>query len=224
MLVSAIVSRAATILQDTTNVRWPEAELVDWVNDGQREIVLLRPEAGAKTAVHQLVAGAAQTLPSDGTELVEITRNMGTDGTTPGPVARIIDREELDAIDPDWPTATASATVVHYIYNARNPTGFYVYPPQPASGQGYVEVVYAATPATVASGDSLGLDDIYASAVLDYVLYRAYQKDGEQAESARRSNTHYTAMLNALGVKAKNNLVFNPNRTSPPYNPATVGE
>ena len=34
-----ILSRVQNILQDNTNVRWTEGELLDYLNDGQREIV-----------------------------------------------------------------------------------------------------------------------------------------------------------------------------------------
>jgi hypothetical protein len=43
--VNDIVDRAETILQDTTNTRWPATELIDWLNAGQVEIALLKPEA-----------------------------------------------------------------------------------------------------------------------------------------------------------------------------------
>ncbi|MCK7581011.1 MAG: hypothetical protein MZV65_38935 [Chromatiales bacterium] len=47
------------------------------------------------------------------------------------------------------------------------------------------------------------LDDIYANAILDYVLYRAYSKDAEYAANAQRAALHYQAFTNALGVKTQ---------------------
>ena len=58
-----LLSRIRDILQDTTSVRWPEAEILRYINDAQREIVNYRPESSAKTDNVQLVAGTKQTLP-----------------------------------------------------------------------------------------------------------------------------------------------------------------
>ena len=43
----SIVDRARHILQDTTSggTRWLDPELLKWLNDAQREIVLLKPNA-----------------------------------------------------------------------------------------------------------------------------------------------------------------------------------
>ena len=45
---------------------------------------------------------------------------------------------------------------------------------------------------TAVTGD-LGVPDIYANAVQDYVLYRAYTKDSEYAGNAARAQAHYAA-------------------------------
>ena len=49
----------------------------------------------------------------------------------------------------------------------------------------------------------ISLDDIYANALLDFILYRAYSKDAEFAANAVRSNAHLTAFGSSLGVKTK---------------------
>ena len=41
----SIIRRVVETLQDTTSVRWPVAELVRYLNDGQREVVLYRPDS-----------------------------------------------------------------------------------------------------------------------------------------------------------------------------------
>ena len=40
-----ILDRAAIILQDNTNVRFPNDELLKFFNDAQKEVVLHRPDA-----------------------------------------------------------------------------------------------------------------------------------------------------------------------------------
>jgi len=43
-------------------------------------------------------------------------------------------------------TDTGAAEVQHYMYNEQDPLNFYIYPPQPSSSPGYVELVYSAVP------------------------------------------------------------------------------
>lgn len=62
LLAQSIVQRAVQILQDTTSVRWPVDELVRWLNDGQREIVLHRPDSNSKVATGTLAVGTRQDL------------------------------------------------------------------------------------------------------------------------------------------------------------------
>lgn len=212
--ISSVISKAQTILQDTTGVRWPETELLGWLNDGQREIVLFKPNAFVKNVAVQLAAGTKQDLPADGVQLIDVPRNMGTNGTTPGRAIRIAMREILDAQLPNWHAATASATVVHYMYNMLDPKRFYVYPPQPASNRGYVELVYGAAPTEATLGSTITLDDIYQTVLLDYILYRAYSKDTEYAADQNRAAAHQNAYLAALTGKAKVEGV-NPNTTAP---------
>lgn len=206
-LASAILDRAAVILQDTENVRWTVAELLKWLSDGQASIVQLKPDAGTVNTSVRLKAGARQELPAVGISLVDIPRNMGLDGATPGDAVRMADREDMDANAPGWMTAAPSATVLNFVCNKADPLHFYIYPPQPGTGQGYVEMVYVAYPAAVeAITDAISLPDIYAPMLLDFVLYRAYQKDAEDAVNAQRSTTHMAAFLNMLGVQAKSSI------------------
>ena len=49
----------------------------------------------------------------------------------------------------------------------------------------------------------IGIDDIYANALLDFILYRAYNKDAEFAGNATRAQIHMMAFASSLGVKSK---------------------
>lgn len=209
--VQSRIARAETILQDTTNTRWPVAELLEWFNDGQREIVMRKPDAYTTRESVNLVAGTRQSLPATAVQLIDVPRNMGTDGLTPGGVVRLEDRRILDDQRPDWHTETAVVAVEHYCFDARDPKQFFVYPP--ADGTGSVEVVYSAAPADVVIGDIDGvitLDDIYANAMLDYMLYRAYSKDADYTENAGRASGSYQAFLSSLGLKEQVESINDP--------------
>ena len=232
-----LLSRIRDILQDTTSVRWPEAEILRYINDAQREIVNYRPESSAKTDNVRLVAGTKQTLPSDGLRLIKVTRNMnGSSGSATGKRAiRIVNVDILNTQEPDWndPTVSGDAqhgTVVkHYIFDEDDPKNYYVYPG--VNGNAYVEIVYSKVPTDLSSASSnLDIDDIYGNAVIDYVLFRAYQKDSEYAGNGQRAQTHYQLFLNCIGqgMQAQELLSPNNDRTSniggmPPVMPQQQG-
>lgn len=222
ILASAILNKVAVILQDTTNLRWPSTELLDWLNDAQREIALIKPDASVSTKSILLSAGTKQNLGSgttgDAIMLLKVIRNMGTSGTTAGNAIRAVSGEILDAQQPAWHTTTATTSVTHIIYDPRNPKQFYVYPPN--TGTGYVEVMYSSTPATVASTSStITVDDVFANAMVDYILYRAYSKDVEYAGNAERALKHYQAFANSLGANSNNIVQTNTNLEQGPFNP-----
>ena len=218
-----LLSRIEDILQDTTSVRWPEAELLRYINDAQREIVNYRPESSAKTANVQLVTGTKQTLPTEGLRLIKVTRNMSdtSGGATGKRAVRIVNVDILNTQEPDWndPNVSGDAahgTVVkHYIFDEDDPKNYYVYPG--VSGNAYLEIVYSKIPTDLSSASSnLDIDDVYGNAVIDYVLFRAYQKDSEYAGNAQRSQIHYQLFLQCImqGMQAQELLSPNNDRTS----------
>lgn len=210
--VNDLIDKAEIILQDTTNVRWTAVELIGWLNNGQNEIVLYKPDASVTNAAVVCIEGTKQTIPAaTGIRLIDVVRNMGTNGTTPGNAVRLISREILDAQVPGWHSVTGSATAQHYIFDDRDPKNFYVYPPQPSSSFGYLELVYSSSPTAAAADGNIALDDVYQSVLLDYILYRAYQKDADYASNDARSKGYYQAFLQALGIMDKVEQVNDPN-------------
>ena len=219
--VASVISKVQTILQDTTGIRWPDAELLGWINDGQREIVLYKPNAFVKNTAVKLSPGTKQLLPADGVQLIDVVRNMGTGGSTAGRAIRITIREILDSQVPGWHSSTPDAEVKHYVYSMHDPKTYYVYPPQPSASQNYVEIVYGAAPTECAIGGTITLDDIYQTILVDYCLYRAYSKDTEFAADQNRAKQHQDAYITALTGKAKVEVGANPNSMAP-ANPNVV--
>jgi hypothetical protein len=213
-----LISRIQDTLQDTTGVRWTEAELLRYINDAQREVVNFRPEATAKHVNNSLATGTEQTVP--GLTLIKVVRNMSSDqdGATGGRTVRIVDADVLNSIEPDWhnPTVTGDAAhgsiVKHYVFDADDPKKFYVYPGIKSGLNAYIEIVYSDVPTDLsATSSTIGMDDIYGNALVDYVLYRCYMKDAEFAGSQERAGSHYQLFISSLtGGGASKNL-FNPN-------------
>jgi len=198
--VNDIVERAEIILHDERNDRWDASELVDWISHGEAAIVVRKPDAYITNEAFILVEGTLQSI--SGTVLIDIVRNMGTDGTTEGASITRVDKAVMDAIDSLWHTATASATAEHWMHDRRDPKKFWVYPPQPSSSFGYVQGIYSATPSEVSAGSNINLDDVYRDVLLDYVLFRAFSKDaGIHPNAAARANIHCQLFLSAIGSK-----------------------
>lgn len=222
---TSLIDKVQTLIQDATGIRWPRDELLNYLNDGQREVVMLRPEASVSNVAKALIAGSTkQSLPDDGLMLIDVTRNMGANGTTPGRSIRIVSREVLDAQCPDWHTDTNTlGEVQHFMYDPRDPRNFYVYPKAP-DGTWHIEIVYSSSPAnTDDAGGVIGIDDIYSNALMDYVLYRAYSKDAEYTQNANLAAAYYGAFSNSLGVKTAAEQTRNPNLSAMPFNPNVPG-
>jgi|TARA_R100000234_G_C5002153_1_gene180828 hypothetical protein len=213
-----VISRVQDTLQDTTSVRWSEAELLRYINDAQREIVNLRPEASAIHANVQLATGTEQSLPSGGLRLINVVRGMnGTSSSATGLRAiRIVDSDILNTLEPDWhdPTVTGDAahgTVPkHYIFDEDDPKKYYIYPG--VSGTAYVEIVYSKSPDDLGSTSAtIDIDDIFANAIIDFVLYRAYMKDAEYAGNAQRAAAHYQLFAASVGQGGQAQQLLSPN-------------
>lgn len=195
-----LVDRCADDLKDPNNVAWPEALLLQYLNDATKTVVNLRPDSYMTTSSVVLVAGTKQAIPSNGHRLVRINRNMGTNGTTPGRVINLTTMESMDRSDPDWHTETASATVDNYL-KYEDPKIFYVTPPQPASGFGYVEISYSIAPTAIVIGAVILVEDTYANAIYYYMMARAHAKEDLKADSAKVAG--FMAMFKTeLGVES----------------------
>lgn len=216
VLASTLIGNARLVLQDAAAVRWTDAELLGWLNEGQRQIVIVKPDASSAVATMQLVAGTKQTIPATWLRLLDGIRNMGIDGATPGKAITLIARHALDAEDRDWHTAKQNAVVRHLVYDERTPRIFYTWPP--AKVGIYLEAAYSIPPADVAAvGNVITLDDIYAAPLTDWIIYRAWLKDAEYASDPQRAQWHYRAFFEALGVKVQNDVRHGPSRNAPPY-------
>jgi hypothetical protein len=224
-VASTLIDLAEAILVDSTNIRWSAASHLAWLNAGQREAAIVKPDVCVQTKSVPLAAGARQLLGSltgttDATMLLQVHCNMGTTpGTTAGEAIQIISREQLDAVAPGWRAETATAAVESYSYDPRNPLQFYVYPPN--LGTGFVELSYSAVPAAVATaGDNITINDLYAYCLVDYMLYRAFSMDAEHAANAARAVAHYQAFLSALGASTQVQAANNQNIEILPLNPS----
>jgi hypothetical protein len=199
MAVEDLLRRFQNLMMDAKMVRWSEAEAIDWINDAAGEIVLRRPAARAVTEIVELVAGTYQTCTQDSAQLLDIVRNVTPDGR-PGKSIRICDRQQIDDAEPDWHTKRAGTTR-HYMIDERSPTSFYVYPPANQSAK--VEMLVSKVPPKVASkNDALDLRPEFINAIINWMLYRAHNKDSEYSQG-NLAALHYQAFTDAIGAPSQ---------------------
>jgi hypothetical protein len=222
ILASTIIDKAAIQLLDTGNTRWTRAELLAWLNDGQRQIVLLSPQTNNTVETVQLVAGTRQEIPASGWKLLDVIRYMGTNGTTPGRAIRVVSQELLDATDPNWHGARQADAPKNFVFDLQEQDVFYVYPPN--SGRGYAQINYAKVPtALTAENQPIQLNDIYQTSLLDYILFRANSKDAEYAPGLQLAASYMQMFMSAFPGREKVDTENNPNQKLQPRNPATPG-
>ena len=220
LTVKNILDRVQITLQDTTNIRWTQTELLNYLNDAQREIALLKPDATSINTNIQLTTGTQQSLPTGGNRILRVVRNMSSaaGGATGGRAIRQVSLESLDSQDPNWhdPTATGlskhTTIVKHWVYDEMDPKVFYVYPG--VAGKAVVEIIYSVVPGVLdysSSGASnLGVNDIYGSAIMNYILYMSYMKDAETAANQSRASSHLTLFQQAVSLKGEMDQVNSP--------------
>lgn len=216
LLVSAVITRAARLLYDQTNVRWTVDELVEYAGDAEQQIVLVRPDLNAVNAAIQLAAGTKQSIPDDGVRFLRAIRNRGSTGNQLGNAIRSTYMEALDSEIRDWHSRTTTNDVQHYMADNRDPKTFYIYPGLANAATLYIEILYGQAPPLVSSpGDAFTLDAVHVNPLVDWVCYRAFSKDAEYGGNPQRAQAHYAAFYNALQVQMRNQWTMAAGRDRP---------
>lgn len=257
ILVRDVLHSISTVLQDNDPqfVRWTEIELIQWLNDAQRALFKYLPTAGARVDAIKWQPGTRQDLtkilaanvkPMDGStqvgdvfgmQLLEVVRNMGGDGVSPGRAISIADRQKLDAFEPDWHTRP-SDVVRHYMHNPQVPRVVYLYPGILPSANVWGEIHWIAEPPEIPPGHPAGAE-IYrfegtSTAVIgvhnenrdelvNYVAARALLKDSKNTAEMSRALTHAQIFLGSINARVAAASGHNPNLKTLPFMPEPAG-
>lgn len=208
MQASVPIGGATKLLQDAANVRWSAADLLFWLNEGQRQIVQVRPDAKTSRALITLAAGVDQTIPAGGLRLLKITRNET------GRAITLVSEEQLTDLDPSWPAAGEKPLVKHYIHDPLEPKAFQVYPPAQAGIK--VQGVWSVSPTACADANAaIDIDDVYEPVLVDYILFRAYSRDSADAAKMALAGFHRDNFMMALGGKKGADQAADPRASQP---------
>lgn len=176
---------------------WSDSVLIVALNQALQMLALIRPDATAKTAAFPLIKGARQSLPDDGLRLLSVVCNIDPVTMSPTQVIRLVQKEDMDSASYSWLTAIGSI-VREYVYDARNPKQFFIYPNVPVGS--LVEIEYSATPSHIESGSieqDIAIDAVYSQPLQELMLYKLLSggiNDGQ-------SDKHFLVAMNLLGVK-----------------------
>lgn len=202
MKCQQLINQVRKDLNDPKEVTWKQDDLEAVLADALLALSLVRPDATAVTQSIPLVPGTKQTLPAGSLRAIRFIRNMGS-GATPGKALRVGDRETLDVMFPEWHEEVG--TEVHEVfYDPLIPNEFYVYPGMSASGV-FIEASIQRVPTAISNPESedLPVADIYAPALHEWMLYRAWGGDDESSPNYPVARDRRANFFQLLGVKSQ---------------------
>ena len=153
MKVSELIIRCAKDTQDydvdgaTYADQFIHTELQDWIDfyhQAQRQLVKVRPDSNYKHTSWQLTANMVRhDAPTEAIAMIEITRNMGSDGLTPGTPIIEVPRDDIEAMISTWHSDTGVTAIEFFSLDSKMPRTIWTYPRVHASTAVYVEGVYS---------------------------------------------------------------------------------
>jgi len=224
MIVSDILGRVRPVLNDSDAAayRWSNSDLISYINDACRMVLIKRPDANTILSPLTLVAGALQTIPDSAYRLIDIVCNLGVDDAQ-GRAVTLVDNTVLDAFSPNWRAGAKSSTIKHYIFDPRTARRFEVYPP--ANTGAKIQAKVSAVIGNVSqTSDTIGLRDEYMEHLVVFVLYKSYARDTEFAGNAELAASYLALFNGMLGDKTMADNAFAPAMNRPGDQPSAPAQ
>lgn len=191
MLVKEIIDRVARDVVDLRHVRWTRAELLDFMNDAMSAILIRRPDLSRTTKSLKITTNTV-TLPDDAYQILAVNHINNI-------AAQYVDINKLNQLYPDWRTQTDEPH--SWTRNEMDETTLFVFPGPAAEAT--IEIVYSRNLNVTDEADAVfPLPDLYEGVVVDFMMYRAYNKDGQNASESNKAALHFQSFATALGDKA----------------------
>ena len=211
--VTTVVNSVKTTLQETEakGVRWTNDEIVSYLNDACRFLAENEPDAFSDNSEFQCIGGTRQELPEKAARLIDIVRNLEGKKT---PLTSS-DKATLSAMRPSWHSENPTTQQELFFTDDRDPKRFYVYPPAKAGS--LLEVVCALEPRHHFIGEAqdksslMQVNDRYVPAIMNFILYRAFDKDSDTSGNFSRAQTYLRNAYTSLGIKMQNTGRISPN-------------
>jgi hypothetical protein len=226
---------------------WSSHFLVSAMNSAALVLAKYVPSSCTRVDDFKLEPGARQSIESippsrliygdglsgvtiQGRTLQSLLGNMGDDGSTDGAPIKVVRKELLDAVDPDWVARATEGPVKEFMFDPRDKRAFLINPPLAAGADWWVRISYQANPVLLSPGGSYAYDggstavipvaDEYEPELRYYVLAMAHLRDAEEPGSAALAQSYTTLFTNSLNALSAIELGTNPNLQALPMNPA----
>ncbi len=203
-----LITEVRRVIHDeSATFRWADAELLDYLNAGQRAIVVLLPEANTVETVIDLGTSrtARQLIPTGGIKFIKATTNYGQGGSASQGTIRYAEKDVLDTYEPDWEHVSIKVDgqnyFEHFCHDKREPKVYYLYP-APVVDNKRVGILFSDSPTELAdlTGD-VQLSDEFTESLISYIIYRALTKESRDTMPGAFQKDLYDQFLTVLGVK-----------------------
>ncbi len=208
LVVQDTIDKVRVTLVDEAAVNWSDADLIAAYNEACRQIALAKPDSYVLTEAIPVAIGTIQSLPENGTELVDLSENEVSH-------QRItqVDLELLDETYAFWPAGTTEADVQHFCFDPRDKTQYRIYPPN--DGSGAVIATYAAVPDVVTYLDVIPFRDSYEPPLVLLIMSIAYRRN-TQRQDLVKSTGYFTQGMQMLGLGAQSQAAIAPRVSQSP--------
>lgn len=193
MKAQSLINELRYHLGDLGALGYPDALLLEYINDGLRLIYDLKPEDFAVSLILPAQPGSVQCIHSCCDRLVSVDALSDTCGNTLEPV-RQVSVKTAEAFN----KAPINRHLYAWTLRDIDPTQFTVHPPIKSDQDVYFRITCTCPPEAIhSSADDLH-DQLNSQALFHYCLYRAYAVESDSQSSAAHAQTHYQNMMQLI--------------------------
>lgn len=191
-IVSELIQRVADELIDQRFTRWTKETHIANLNDAISSILYVRPDLGRVTHTVSLSVGQSRIdVPHDAYKLLGVNHVNGY-------AVQFVDIYRLNQNYPTWRMMTDDQPT-SWTRRDNDDLSFHLFP-APSEVMS-VEFDYARQIRISAESEEFPLPPIYEPMVFDFMMFRAYGKDGQNDSEAAKSNHHLQTFQFALTGK-----------------------
>ena len=186
MIVSDVKTRVKRTFGDEAGVQVTDADIVRWINDGQRAIARQNESILEKVATQNATLDEDEyALPADLLILHSVT--FKASGELSYHHLKGLKRQDFDAFIDGWDgTELSSGSPTVYTIFANK---LYLFPRPDAASTNGIKIYYTRKPTDIANdGDSLDVPELYHEAILNYCLKQAYEVDEDWTAVGNKSS------------------------------------
>lgn len=209
--MGSVIDTCRKRILDEAGIDFDDPQMLNLFNLSGRRMVAFQPRVYTRIRNLKLRSGSSQILsaaPPVGLQIIDIIRNMGTDGSTPGRAVRQTDRSFITRYVPTFSTdlVNADSSIWDWWPIPEYPEQFYVHPQ--SDGNGYIELEQAEVPPDIVydvagawRSLTIPTSDYYLDGYINGILFQAYDDDTDIPGNTSRSQLYYQRFIMALGLE-----------------------